>query len=542
MEWTLGLVLTAYLWPFWAVPWFPTQDGPSHVYNAWVLLHLDAAPYARLYEWRLALVPNWLGTLVLIGAGRVEGVALAEKVLLTVAVVGFTLGFTALVRGDRRTAPPIALLGPMLAFGWPLHMGFYGYALGWAMVPWGWVLARHPTRRRLLSLAFLAVAAWFAHGAAAGMLVLGAGVVATAARRPRVLVALAPGAALVAWELLRLPGEGGAVRWDAARLLETVATLRGLVAYEGVQEWTAGAAAVVILALVARGVARAATPWLIIAAAGLVVYAVLPDGNLRHWFLSERLSLLPWLALCPIAAVPAWPRLQTAVLAGLALTHLGVTLGPQRALSDELASLLSLRENIGPGANVLPMIFDAAPPHRAQVFLHAAGYLGPLCDAVDLGNYEPQTDHFQTRLRAGVTLPLATEVAFRPDRLDLTRWRWRAEYILTRGAPEAVRQRISRHFAAIATHGRHTLFQRRPAEAPGESGSGGATPEKPGPAAHRRTIFTMFVAPRSGVEPATTTTSAPGATSPRASSRASPRASISSEVSANARWIGTTPR
>src|SRR5690348_8450506 len=88
--WALG---AAYAAPLWMVGSVPTTDGPSHVYNAWVLLRLltGTAPPAV----RAAFVvdprplPNWLTHAALALLMTVMGPRTAEKVLLTVYVALF---------------------------------------------------------------------------------------------------------------------------------------------------------------------------------------------------------------------------------------------------------------------------------------------------------------------------------------------------------------------------------------------------------------------------------------------------------------------
>ena len=73
--------------PFWRVACVPTMDGPSHVYNAWILLELanpSAHPRSPLlrqyYEIDPTPLPNWLGHAALALLMTVFAPATAEKV------------------------------------------------------------------------------------------------------------------------------------------------------------------------------------------------------------------------------------------------------------------------------------------------------------------------------------------------------------------------------------------------------------------------------------------------------------------------------
>src|SRR5690349_10125799 len=63
---------------------FPTMDGPAHLYNARLIRELlggnsALAPYVVLNDFP---VPNWLGHFILAAAGAVVPAFLAEKILV----------------------------------------------------------------------------------------------------------------------------------------------------------------------------------------------------------------------------------------------------------------------------------------------------------------------------------------------------------------------------------------------------------------------------------------------------------------------------
>ena len=61
----------------WSVPHLVTQDGPSHVYMAFVtkdlLFHRHTSPYHELYRVQKTALPNWTGTLILAAFLGVSG-------------------------------------------------------------------------------------------------------------------------------------------------------------------------------------------------------------------------------------------------------------------------------------------------------------------------------------------------------------------------------------------------------------------------------------------------------------------------------------
>ena len=95
----LGLaILAAALAPalaaIWAVPWFVTQDGPAHVYNAEILASSvggfdRASPWHDVYAVRWQPIPNWAGPLSLAGLVACLPAWLADRIMTSLTLVGF---------------------------------------------------------------------------------------------------------------------------------------------------------------------------------------------------------------------------------------------------------------------------------------------------------------------------------------------------------------------------------------------------------------------------------------------------------------------
>jgi hypothetical protein len=137
--------------PLWLAPVVPTTDGPSHLYNAWLLLHwgdpgLDAGRLLRVN----AFVPNWGGVGPLVPLLAFLSPPVAEKVYLSAIVVALVLAAAALAA--RLGGDPI-LTGAsagVLAHGWLLPAGFTGFlasvALGLVLAAAGLGLLQAPPR------------------------------------------------------------------------------------------------------------------------------------------------------------------------------------------------------------------------------------------------------------------------------------------------------------------------------------------------------------------------------------------------------------
>ena len=86
--WALALL---YLVPVWAYRYVPTNDGPSHVDNARILKGLlsSSKGYEAYFEIRAEPIPNWTSHLLLAGMLYVAPALIAEKLLVSLYILGF---------------------------------------------------------------------------------------------------------------------------------------------------------------------------------------------------------------------------------------------------------------------------------------------------------------------------------------------------------------------------------------------------------------------------------------------------------------------
>src|SRR6266436_8396313 len=76
------VLLVLYIIPYWAFPYFPSQDGPSHLYTAGVLAsHSSSRIYQQYYAIHLSPAGNVLAQALLTGLFQIAGGGVAEKLL-----------------------------------------------------------------------------------------------------------------------------------------------------------------------------------------------------------------------------------------------------------------------------------------------------------------------------------------------------------------------------------------------------------------------------------------------------------------------------
>ena len=116
----------------WLLPFFPSQDGPNHVYNLVILRDLlhGVGCWRPYYSLNLHLAPNLGFTLFAYPWLSVLSPLAAERAFLTTYVLLFALSVPLFLRAFGRPAFPLSYLAIVALFSQPVMMGFYSEIIG----------------------------------------------------------------------------------------------------------------------------------------------------------------------------------------------------------------------------------------------------------------------------------------------------------------------------------------------------------------------------------------------------------------------------
>ncbi len=174
------ILLVLHLLPIWIFTYFPSQDGPSHIYNALTLKEYHKHEnYTMRDVWKLniTIFPNWLSHLMLAAFLYVFPPLVAEKVLLTLAVGLVPISFFYLLDAIHKRGFVFAWLGFLFSYNYLLFMGFYNFALSTSLFFFcfgHWWRHKDDIRvNHLIVLYILALLTYLSHIASFGLLVLG---------------------------------------------------------------------------------------------------------------------------------------------------------------------------------------------------------------------------------------------------------------------------------------------------------------------------------------------------------------------------------
>lgn len=416
----LGLALLAALPALWLYP-FPSQDGHQHAFTAFAYGRISDPQYG-FSRWLTPSFPlsSQGYVLLMVLLDMVMPFAVAERLALALVLAAFPLG--GLVYGKLARTEPLAtsVLLTLLAFSWPLVMGFWNFMLAFALLaPAAGLAVRlgDGRPRSYLALALMLVGMAWLHltvAVLAGLVVMvvsafSNGAATTGARLRRVLatgLAGAPSAAYAVFAATRYVDDNRpvgtitpleAIREPLGRrVLDLFAMGPG-----GVSAVTGAAACALALLVLVEALrvggqhAGRQRALALLGACVFLAFLVAPLHAARWAFMSPRL-LLGGLVVLSLAGLAApGRRLQGALVvlgvvgivgAGWNLTRLEVALRP-------VTRALTQLERPAP-APLLPLELEAAPieglPRHLDPTLHlgaraliASGGVSPYLFAIN---------------------------------------------------------------------------------------------------------------------------------------------------------------
>jgi hypothetical protein len=439
----LGLVIAVSLLPIWAFEYFPSQDGPIHLYNAGVLRHLLGPAdsiIGRYYEINASPQPTWLIQVVFATLMLVTPALIAEKLLLTAYVVSLPLSIGYAVRPSG-SSPLLALaLAFPFVFNFPLYMGFYNFTISLPLLFFTlgyWIRVQGAVRLRsslvLMSAVFLL---YFAHPVSLVAFLVTAGIVAlwfcavqspsglggeiavgrrlkAAGKRVLYLGTIAlPVLLLLSWYVMSgAEGEDRVVAAVGFNALELV-QLASVNALRRGELTLSRLLALVLVALsglvVARNLhRRVASPWdgfLVSAGVLTVMYLVPPAPS--DVYIHDRLSLIIWLMvviwLGGRSFRPSVVAAATIVSVALSVGFVAVRWSAHAALDSLIREYATVEEFVLPNSTLAGFSGSdgketAQFEWRTDPFYHVDAYLALDKPVALLSNYQAWADYFPIR-------------------------------------------------------------------------------------------------------------------------------------------------
>jgi hypothetical protein len=437
------VLLLACVIPIWWLPEIPTQDGPAHLYNAYLLSGWWKSPFPidrTFFALNPAPVPNWLSTFILAILMQIFSAQTAERMLMTLYVVLLPCAFRYASRSFDRISHYTYFVVFALVWNHLFQLGFFNFCL--SLVWYLFFLGYWATRRSRLGgtevagLLGLSILLYFSNGlsyylaaATVGLLSL-----AVALMEPRDLEqsrwksVLKPQAgALVALPLsvgffalhgrshISLPSHMTLqdISWSISRVSILVSSFNAidlkLSALFGVVLFIAAAKV-----FYSRRHSRLLfSDFLLLAAAGqLILFVALPERAWGGGEINYRTLLFSLATFALWIAIQPFHKLMVVAIAGVAtVVCLGlVARSFQRNLwlSAGLYEYRQAASQIEQHKSLLRLQFEPIgygrtrdPGLRYDPFLNASALVALDRDLVDLDNYETASRNFPIVYRKG---------------------------------------------------------------------------------------------------------------------------------------------
>lgn len=439
--WTLTflLLLVLYVLPIWIFKYFPSQDGPCHIYNSFILKHYNDPGYVfnEFYGIRKEPVPNWTSHAVMMLLMYLVPPLIAEKLLLTGYIVLMAGGMLYLLNVVERGRTPLAFLAFPFIYSHLLLMGFYNFSLSIALimpvVGYWWKHFDTFSAKNMIVLSLLLVVTYFCHLVGLALALFSIAAAAVLSLLPGFkrwkqallsLLSMLPAVGLIMYYLqTRGTGRGGS--WELGRLWQYFIRNEALAYYSESQliiaKFVTGAFVILFLYTLIRehlftkewrlGLRlRRKDFFLFLSAAFFVIYLIAPDDMSGGGGMKERLSFLPFLIIIPWF-IWDMPKIARGIVGGLLivlatayLTHASYY---HKILSDQVEIYTSGFDVVEKNKVIMPLTFDTrAGTWRIGVVHHTAGHYGYARGSMDLDNYEAwYTDYFPTFFKPGVPRP-----------------------------------------------------------------------------------------------------------------------------------------
>ena len=167
---TVIVLMVIHLLPVWGFKYFPTQDGASHIYNAYVVKEYHNHENYRLrevYKLNATLFPNWTSHALLVLLLYIFPPLVCEKIVLTLCIGLLPLSLFYFLNGIAKRNIVFGLLGFLYAYNYLLHMGFYNFVLSMSLffftLGYWWRVKDNLRVTNMVVLYILLLATYFTH-------------------------------------------------------------------------------------------------------------------------------------------------------------------------------------------------------------------------------------------------------------------------------------------------------------------------------------------------------------------------------------------
>lgn len=492
------LLVLLYLLPIWSIQFFPSQDGPSHVYNALIVkeyFNTNEYPlFHKYYDLNAKPMPNWFGHATMAILMFIVNPLIAEKLLLSGYVLLFLLSGRYLLINVDSTKKWLALAFFPFVYNYLLNMGFYNfsYSVGFFLLAVGYWWKHHQNLRlkHAAILNLIMVCCYFSHMVSTVIALLSIAVLwlvtirlNTIKKHLLQIPMLLPSCIFPLWFVVSHGTTSHGSHWPSKRLFNYFTALEVFYSFDNFQLYIGKILVFYFLVSLLVSIFTNKLRWaerfrkphlqkedgfLLLSITCLILYITVPDGMSGGGFITHRLSLYPYLILLPwlygtLKQPIKW--LSTTVLVVLALVNLVYLMRWYPMLDKDMKEFRSGVEAVEPNKTIMPLIFNNhGHCDRIGMFLHAIGYYCAYTKGVEWDNYEATTNYFPIMYKPALNSirPNTGVIEGHPQDMDIAANVNLVDYICAWEMPlnSAIQQRIEEHYKLVFEKGRTRIYRR----------------------------------------------------------------------------------
>jgi hypothetical protein len=484
----LLVFLGLHLLPIWFFKYIPTQDGPSHLYNAFVLKEYDNSNYSifqKYYQLNLRFFPNWFSYLVMFVLMSFFPPLIAEKIFLSGYVISFPLSILYFIRGveeDNKKESFFPFVGFLFVYHYLFQLGFYNFCYStsfyfFALGYW-WKFRYHFQFKRVIVLGMIVVLIYFCHLFSVVLFFISISFFylfdfLVSCNRKKLRRSLP----IFLLLFLPIPTWGKIGKWLLKSFLDLL-SMQILISFSPVQIliWV-GLICIVGLIGIGNLVGQkrhklffqwSKTPFFYFFIFFIIIYFVAPPRIKHGGFIKDRMLLYLILASLPYLNEKYKKthfRIKKTVKILIVLViflNLGLTSYFYKKLNQEIAEFTLGISKVEPNKTILPLCFTKGDGYKIAILLHTSGYYG-LKGMVDLSNYETLYSYFPVHFKPNLNRPAVEAIEGCSQKINISQYLNSVDYILIWRLPKGgkIVNQIHQHYKLIFEEGNLKIFSRR---------------------------------------------------------------------------------
>jgi hypothetical protein len=495
------LLLSTNIALVWLLPYFPTQDGPSHMYNLVILHDLlnGGKVWGSTYTYKLQATPNLGFHLLAYPLLCLFKPLAVEKIFISLYILLMGVSVPVFLRTFSGRVFPFAYFVYPILFNFCLMMGFYSYVITvpcfLLAVSASWKMRYSPVLYRMIWFNVLGIFLFYFHLIPSVLYIIALSIMTftePASLKSKIrktaglIIIMAPwflSFSFYMWrsssietpplaishmsgvDLLRDFFSFSTVTLDP--LQETVATILLVLYLFFFSVYLYGFAK----GLLQRRTSLRELPWqdkflLIFFIILVSIYFLAPFSIGEGSFFNQRFPWVIFLITLPLLRSPEQILTKRTCLfasIGIALFSLGVNAKILRIKSAVVKNFLSgLQVSIPSGAFIMLYKGEDSDGSRVDVLMHASSYYAISKNCVDIGNYEAGTNFFPVHFRSDIpAIPMQDEIIYNPQTI-----KWELypsiQYLLCWNVDYETRSKLRMFFKIKWEKGFLSIWQRLP--------------------------------------------------------------------------------